>query len=220
MFLLGDDQRLIISASDLRTASACEFALVAGLDVLRGLRPAPVDIDDPMLKRVSALGDEHENAELRRLGQVHRGGVRQLPSPDYTPAGLAAAMGATLDALGSDAQVLSQATLFDGGFVGRSDFLERTPQGWVVSDTKLARHENVPALLQIAAYAALLDDAGVQVAPVARLVLGGGDVRDVPLADVLPVYTRLSDAEENEIIAAGRVVGPTPGCGVSGGGPA
>ena len=36
MFLLGDDARLVISASDLRTASACEFALVRGLDVLLG----------------------------------------------------------------------------------------------------------------------------------------------------------------------------------------
>ena len=197
MFLLGDDQRLVISASDLRTASACEFALVRDLDVLRGLSEAPPLVDDPMLKRVSALGDEHENAELRRLGQVHRGRVRQLPSPVYTPTGLAEAMAATLEALGSDAEVLSQATLFDGGFVGRADFLERTPEGWLVSDTKLARHENVPALLQIAAYAALLSDAGVEVAPVARLVLGGGDVNDVPLRDVVAVYrTRRARLEE------------------------
>ncbi len=188
MFHLGSEQRLVISASDLRTASLCEFALVAELDVVRGLRESVADPDDPMMARVKALGDQHENLELRRLGQAHPGGVRQLPSPEYSPQGLAAAMAATLDALAGDAQVLSQATLFDGGFVGRADFLERTPQGWVVSDTKLARHENVPALLQIAAYAALLEDAGVPVAPLARLVLGGGEVRDVPLHDVLPVY--------------------------------
>ncbi|MBM6402122.1 TM0106 family RecB-like putative nuclease [Phycicoccus sonneratiae] len=188
MFLLGDDARLVLSASDLRTASQCEFALVRQLDVVRGLAASVEDPDDPMLARVSALGDQHENAELRRLGREHPGGVRQLPSPDYSPAGLAEAMGRTLEALAGDAQVLSQATLFDGRFVGRADFLERSPQGWVVSDTKLARHENVPALLQVAAYAALLDEAGVPVAPVARLVLGDGVVRDVPLGDVLPVY--------------------------------
>ncbi len=203
MFLLGDDQRLVISASDLRTASACEFALVRDLDVLRGLCEAPAPVDDPMLRRVSALGDEHENAELRRLGQAHRGRVRQLPSPVYSRAGLAEAMAGTLEALGSDAEVLAQATLFDGGFVGRADFLERTPDGWLVSDTKLARHENVPALLQIAAYAALLSDAGVEVAPVARLVLGGGDVHDVPLRDVLPVY-RSRRARLEELLADHR----------------
>ena len=203
MFLLGDEQRLVISASDLRTASACEFALVAGLDTLRGLRGSVEDPDDPMLRRVSELGDQHENLELRRLASVHPGGVRQLPAPEYSPAGLADAMSASLDALAGDAQVLSQATLFDGGFVGRADFLERTPAGWVVSDTKLARHENVPALLQVAAYAALLDDAGVPVAPVARLVLGGGDVHDVPLGDVLPVY-RARRARLEELLADHR----------------
>ena len=36
MFLLGDDRRLVISASDLRTAAACEFALVRELDVVLG----------------------------------------------------------------------------------------------------------------------------------------------------------------------------------------
>ena len=55
-----------------------------------------------------------------------------------------------------DKEVVYQATFFDGGFVGHADFLERTGDGWLVSDTKLARTESVPALLQIAAYASLL----------------------------------------------------------------
>ncbi len=200
MFLLGDDARLVISASDLRTASRCEFALVRQLDVVRGLAATVEDPEDPMLARVSALGDQHENTELRRLGRRHPGGVRQLPSPVYSPSGLADAMAVTLEALAGDAQVLSQATLFDGRFVGRADFLERSPDGWVVSDTKLARHENVPALLQVAAYAALLEEAGVAVAPLARLVLGDGVVRDVPLGDVLPVY-RSRRARLEELLA-------------------
>ncbi|MBD3783930.1 MAG: TM0106 family RecB-like putative nuclease [Micrococcales bacterium] len=213
MFLL-DDGRLVTSASDLRTASACEFALVAGLDVVRGLRAPVEDPDDPMLRRVAQLGDQHENAELRRLGQLHPGRVRQLPSPVYTRDGLAAAMDSTLEALASDAAVLSQATLFDGAFVGRADFLERSEAGWVVSDTKLARHENVPALLQVAAYAALLDDAGVPVAPVARLVLGDGEVRDVPLGDVLSVYSvrraRLEQLLADHLAGGGRAVWGDP----------
>ncbi len=187
MFLLGDE-RLVISASDLRTAAQCEFAIVAELDVRLARRPATEAPEDPMLARVAALGDQHEQSELRRLHRAHPGGVRQLPSPDYTEAGLASAMAVTLAALRSGAEVLSQATLSDRGFVGRADFLEHTPQGWLVSDTKLARHADVPALLQIAAYAALLSDAGVPVAPVARLVLGDAGVYDLPLAEILPVY--------------------------------
>ena len=46
----------------------------------------------------------------------------------------------------------------------------------------------MPALLQIAAYAALLRSAGVPTAPVARLVVGSGEVRDFALDDIVPVY--------------------------------
>jgi predicted RecB family nuclease len=188
MFLLGPRRRLVVSASDLRTASVCEFALVAELDVLRGLRTPAVSPPDPMLARVAELGEHHEQAELRRLSRVHPGRVVQFARPEYTPAGLAEAMAGTLAALESGAEVIVQATLFDGGFVGHADFLELTDEGWLVSDTKLARTESVPALLQVAAYAATLRESGVATAPTARLVFGSGEIADIPLEDILPVY--------------------------------
>ncbi|WP_377644562.1 TM0106 family RecB-like putative nuclease [Oryzobacter terrae] len=188
MFLLGDDQRLVISASDLRTASVCEFALVRDLDVILGRATPAASSADAMAERVIALGNEHEQAELRRLVGAHRGRVVQFERPTYTRAGLEHAHAQTLEALSSEAEVVYQATFFDGGFVGHADFLEHTPQGWLVSDTKLARRESVPALLQIAAYAAMLRASGVPAAPVARLVVGSGDVRDFELHDILPVY--------------------------------
>ena len=188
MFLLGDDRRLVISASDLRTAAACEFALVRELDVVLGRAEPVVAADDPMAARVIALGNEHEQAELRRLARAHPGRVVQFERPGYSPEALARAAGQTLEALRSGAEVVYQATFFDGGFVGHADFLELTDDGWLVSDTKLARTESVPALLQIAAYAALLQAAGVPAAPYARLVVGSGDVRDFALDDIVPVY--------------------------------
>ena len=188
MFLLGDDRRLVISASDLRTAAGCEFALVRELDVVLGRAPAVVVDDDPMAARVIELGNEHEQAELRRLARAHPGRVVQFQRPGYSPDDLRRAHAETLAALTSDAEVVYQATFFDGGFVGHADFLERTDDGWLVSDTKLARTESVPALLQIAAYAALLGSAGVPTAPVARLVVGSGEVRDFALDDIVPVY--------------------------------
>jgi len=188
MFLLGDDRRLVISASDLRTAAACEFALVRELDVVLGRAARVVADDDAMAERVIALGNEHEQTELRRLARAHPGRVVQFERPTYSPADLARAHAQTIEALRSDAEVVYQATFFDGGFVGHADFLERTDAGWLVSDTKLARTESVPALLQIAAYAALLREAGVPTAPFARLVVGSGDVRDFALDDIVPVY--------------------------------
>ena len=188
MFLLGDDRRLVLSASDLRTAAGCEFALVRELDVALGRAPRLEVTDDPMAARVIELGNEHEQAELRRLVAEHRGRVVQFGRPGYSRVDLERAHAETVDALLSDAEVVYQATFFDGGFVGHADFLERTAEGWLVSDTKLARTASVPALLQIAAYAALLRSAGVPTAPMARLVVGTGDARDYALDDILPVY--------------------------------
>ncbi|HSF37277.1 MAG TPA: TM0106 family RecB-like putative nuclease [Nocardioides sp.] len=189
MFLLGDDARLVISASDLRTASACEFALVRDLDVLLGRAEKVPSPPDPMADRIIALGNEHEQVELRRLVESHRGRIVQFERPGYTRDELERAHTQTVAALSSpDTEVVYQATFFDGGLVGHADFLERTADGWLVSDTKLARTESVPALLQIAAYAAMLGTAGVPTAPVARLVVGSGDVRDFSLDDIVPVY--------------------------------
>ena len=181
--------RLVVSASDLRTAAECEFAALVSLDVALGRRPLADEAEDPMLDRVAALGDAHEQAELRRLTEARPGRVRTMSAPrSWTPDGLSEAMQDTLAALDGPADVLVQATLFDGTFVGRADFLTRTEDGWLVSDTKLARHASVASLLQVGAYGALLLDAGVRVAPVVRLVLGDGDVDDHPLEEVVAVY--------------------------------
>ena len=201
MFLLGPERRLVLSASDLRTAAGCEFALVRELDVVLGRVPRVPVADDPMAARVIELGNEHEQAELRRLVAEHRGRVVQFGRPGYTPEQLEQAHAETIAALRSDAEVVYQATFFDGGFVGHADFLERTDAGWLVSDTKLARTASVPALLQIAAYAALLRSAGVPTAPVARLVMGSGDARDYALDDILPVY-RSRRARLDAVLAA------------------
>ena len=206
MFLL--DGSMMLSPSDLRQGTECEFALLREADVLLG-RAAPLSLeDDPILDRVAELGTLHEQAELRRLSALHPGRVVTMSRPDHSAAGYAAGLGATLAALAGDADVVAQATLFDGSFVGFADFLERTPAGWLVSDTKLARSASVPALLQIAAYAALLAAHDVPVAPVARLVLGSGDVEDYPLAEIVPVYRRRRARLESMLAEHRREVGP------------
>ena len=191
MFLLRD--RLIVSASDLRLASECEFATLRALDLTLGRVDKGVVEDDPMADRLGELGDLHEQARLRELRAEHpgEGAVVELGRPDYSSVeSLNAAMRHTRDALSLDSgvEVLCQATLFDGSFVGHVDFLERTTQGWLVSDTKLARHATVPALLQIGAYAAVLQAAGVPLAPQARLSLGSGADEDFPVAELVAVY--------------------------------
>ncbi|MGA8045925.1 MAG: TM0106 family RecB-like putative nuclease, partial [Dermatophilaceae bacterium] len=193
MFLLPDrgPERLVLSPSDLRAAAECEYALLRDVDRRLGRLEAHDPEPDPMHSRLAELGREHEQDELRRLRAAHpgHGAVVHLPLPDHSETGLAAARDRTLAALADPTvEVIAQGTVYDGSFVGHIDFLERTPNGWLVSDTKLARAATVSALLQVAAYAATLDGAGVTLAPVARLVLGSGVHEDFRLAEILPVY--------------------------------
>lgn len=183
---------VVLSPSDLRLAGDCELALLRSLDVRLGRLAAPEVEDDPMLERVAQLGDEHEQAELRRLVAAHTGpgAVVTFGRPEYSAPGLRAAHERTLAALADPAvEVVTQATVFDGSFVGHIDFLERLADGtWLVSDTKLARSASVPALLQVAAYADILRSVAVPLAPVARLVLGSGVSEDFRLDEIIPVY--------------------------------
>jgi uncharacterized protein len=210
VFFFPGEDRPVISPHDLRTASECEFALVRDLDSRLGrVERAEEEQSSPMLDRIIDLGNAHENAERRRLGRLHPGRVRDLGRGEHSRAGYEAAMQETLAALESDASVLCQATFFDGEVLGYADFLERTDEGWLVSDTKLARSANVPALLQIAAYAAQLQDRGVPTAPWARLVLGNEDRRDFPLSDIVPVYrSRLARLQR---LIAEQVAADRPG---------
>ena len=198
MFLLPGESTPITSPSDLRAASECEFGLLRGLDARLGRRAAAAVRDDAMVARLADLGLAHEQRYLRELARDRR--VVEVERPRQGRAEYAAAHARTLAALAGDADVVYQGFFFDGAFQGYADFLVREADGWVVTDTKLARGPGVPALLQIAAYAAMLEDAGVPVAPVVRLVLGDGAAREFALADVLPAY-RARRARLDRIVA-------------------
>ena len=81
MFLLGDDRRLVISASDLRTAAACEFALVRDLDVALG-RAERVTVDDDPLARLpgavdAVLGAVRAQRAVDLVGEPEQGELAQ-----------------------------------------------------------------------------------------------------------------------------------------------
>ena len=188
MFFPEPGGRAVISPSDLRAASTCELALLTEMDVRLGRTPRGEVVEDPMLQRAAQLGEEHEQRVLAALEAAHPGRVHRVEVRERSLAGWADAHADTVAALSSDAEVIYQAVLLGDRFLGLADFLVRDEAGrWLVCDTKLARRESVPALLQVAAYADVLAATGAEVAPVARLILGDGDERDVALADVVPV---------------------------------
>lgn len=185
VFVTGDS--IVYSASDLAAAARCEFALLRDFDAKLGRGPATA-IEDELLTRTAALGDEHERRELARLRERFGDAVAVIGRPAYTPAGLAAATDATLRAVADHAPAVYQAAMFDGRFLGFADFLVRDGEQYRVVDTKLARSEKVTALLQLAAYADVLAAAGVPVAPEAELRLGDGTAVRHRISDLVPVY--------------------------------
>lgn len=219
----GQAQDLVFSASDLVTASTCEYQLLRKLDEKLGRLPKP-DFDvDEMLERTAVLGDLHEHRVLDRFlaefgtwdPLAGTGVYDVVPAEAMDRATLRAKHAESIEALRLGADVVFQAAFFDGQFHGRSDFLVKQADGsYAVFDTKLARHAKVTALLQLAAYGDQLQKAGIVPAPDLTLVLGATIERDSAgprggepdseagfdyvrsnhrLADVLPVFRERRD---------------------------
>ncbi|QJW38199.1 TM0106 family RecB-like putative nuclease [Cellulosimicrobium protaetiae] len=193
---------LVHSASDLVVAADCEYRLLCRLDEQLGRASRRDTGEDPMLVRAAALGERHERDVLARYEAEHgpfdpatgRGVLRVEPPRRASWDELVAAADRTLAALETGADVVHQASFFDGAFHGRADFLVRTGTDdagaarYAVVDTKLARRAKVPALLQLAAYGDQLLAAGVPVDPDVSLVLGTRERTSHRLADLLPVF--------------------------------
>jgi predicted RecB family nuclease len=180
-------ERIIYSASDLAAAARCEYALLRAFDAKLGWADG-VTVEDELLARTAALGDEHEQRRLDQLRADHGGEVVVIGRPAFTVEGITAAAAATRRAIDSDAPVIYQAAMFDGRFVGFADFLVRRDGQYQVSDTKLARSAKVTALLQIAAYAETLSRAGIPVFGEAELILGNGNQVTYRVDELIPVY--------------------------------
>ncbi|MFM9272521.1 TM0106 family RecB-like putative nuclease [Pseudarthrobacter sp. NKDBFgelt] len=211
MFLLeaaeaGAPPDLVFSASDLVAASECEYRTLRILDEKLG-RTAKAEFPaDEMQVRAGELGDRHEQTVLAslvaRYGEwdASRGaGVYSLERGQNLRGDLQAKHAETELALRSGADVVFQATFFDGEFLGYADFLVNeaagtgSPGRYEVWDTKLARHAKVGALLQLAAYGDQLLGMGLDPSPVVTLVLGTRVGEDWlrsshSLPDLLPVF--------------------------------
>ncbi|WP_255770850.1 TM0106 family RecB-like putative nuclease [Pseudarthrobacter sulfonivorans] len=202
---------LVFSASDLVAASECEYRTLRVLDEKLGRSPKAEFPDDEMQRRAGTLGDRHEAKVLAGLvakyglWEAGRGaGVYSLERGDNTRGDLLAKHAETELALRAGADVVFQATFFDGEFLGYADFIVNEAAGtgslgrYEVWDTKLARHAKVGALLQLAAYGDQLIGMGLDPSPRVTLVLGavvdGDYVRSHhSLPDLLPVFRERRD---------------------------
>ena len=185
--ILIDPTTVVYSASDLTAAAKCEWALMRKLDAKLGRVERVDDIEDDMLIRAGLLGTAHELRVLESLKLTRD--VVEFEQPPFGHYAEAAA--ATAQALRDRADVLFQATFFDGRLLGFADFIMLGDDGiYEVYDTKLARSAKITALLQLAAYSDQVMALGVEVGENVHLILGDGRTSTHALRDILPVYRR------------------------------
>src|SRR5438309_1149097 len=137
--------QLVFSATDLVDFFFCEHLTEQELARADGLigRPARDDAAAEVMRR---RGTEHENRYLQHLLDSGRD-VAVVPRPNSNDfESLCEANAKTVRAMRAGADVIYQAALFDGRWLGFADFLLRveTPSAlgsfsYEVADTKLAR---------------------------------------------------------------------------------
>ena len=152
----GPDGAFVYSPSDLVRFQGSAF--VVWLERLAVLRPGRIDPDERAGEEdlVAELGDRHEADVLRSI-EATRGRVRSIARGD-------GAIAATLAALRSGEPFVAQGALAAESFVGYADFLERVPGPsalgdfhYEVADAKLSRAAKPSHLVQLCAYADLLE---------------------------------------------------------------
>lgn len=185
---------IIWSPTDLTSAASCEYGFLTALDRKLGRAESVVSEPDALMDQIAKLGNQHEatvlSAFIDELGHARPGaGVHVIErAASSTAEALSATATLTRDSFATSPDMVVQACFFDGEFHGYADFIRRTPSGWVVADTKIARSAKTSALLQIAAYADQLETWGLPLATHAELILGTGEVQAFPLVDIIPVF--------------------------------
>jgi uncharacterized protein len=181
------DGKAVFSATDLVGYLACEHLTALERMALAGLAERP-HRRDRELDIIRERGFQHEKRFLDDLVAAGRSVVTvdRRDDEDRRDA-IARRAVETVDAMASGADVIYQATFFDGMWLGYADFLLKVedahrPSVWgswhyEVADTKLARHVKAGAVLQICSYVEQL--TRIQgVAPLRMNVALGGSARE------------------------------------------
>jgi uncharacterized protein len=160
------DGTLVLSATDLVGYLACDHLATLELGRVAGLWERPHRRDDPTIEVIQEKGDLHEAAYLAALRAEGKSVVEIDKADLRTLDDLRRAADETLDAMRVGADVVYQATFFDGRWRGHADFLFRREDrpspvlgrwSYDVADTKLARAVKAGAVLQLCVYASLLE---------------------------------------------------------------
>jgi|CXWL01.1.fsa_nt_gi uncharacterized protein len=165
-----------------------------GRPTLAGSALAP-DVADEELALVARRGLEHEAAHLARL-KATEPDVVEVPRDG-------SALGLTVAAMQRGAAVIFQGELRAEPWMGIADFLHRVAGESALGDyhyepwdTKLARSAKPYFLLQLCAYAEMLESMQGRAPERFGFVLGDGNTATFLTADVIHYYRRLKESFE------------------------
>jgi predicted RecB family nuclease len=204
------DGTIVVSATDLVGFLACDHLTTLELGAASGLWDRPHEREDPEVRLLQERGEAHERAFLDRQRAEGRSVVEIARPEPRDPDGYRAAEAATRDAMRAGTDVVYQATLFDGRWLGYADFLIRvgTPSpvlgdwSYEVADTKLARSVKASALLQVCVYSDRLEQLqGVRPRDV-HVVTGDGRTNTLRLNDYAAYYRAVRGRFEREVFGA------------------
>jgi predicted RecB family nuclease len=186
-----EEDRILLSASDLMRFMGCAHATALDLAYMQGKGPVPrEDTEDAAL--LQKQGDAHEAAHLAKL-KASDVSVIEIDRSD-----LAENAQATRAALASGPQIVFQGALLGDNWGGWSDFLERVerpsdlgPFSYEVTDTKLKRRPHPKHVLQLVLYSDLLTEIQGVAPEFAHVELGDGSRAQLRLADY-QAYARMA----------------------------
>ncbi|OGP84585.1 MAG: nuclease [Deltaproteobacteria bacterium RBG_16_58_17] len=180
------------SASDVVNFLDCES--LTTLDRINLETPLPQAEDDEEALLYQRKGLAHEEAYVT---QLRKNGTRFADISEHRD-NLEAAVGETLAAMHAGVDIVYQAALEDGRFIGHADFLRRVPRpsalgdfSYEVVDTKLSRSTKARYLIQLCFYSELV--AAIQGRDPLRMHVVLGDRREESFryADYARYYSSL-----------------------------
>ena len=213
----------VFSATDLVGYLACEHLTALERAALQGVVTRP-HRNDRELEIIQKRGFAHEARYLEELRKSGRS-VVTIERDDDADRGsqIRGQADQTVAAMVAGADVIFQATFFDGRWLGYADFLLRKdapeqpsafgPYHYEVADTKLARHVKAGAVLQICSYVDQLSRIQDLEPERMYVVLGGstGGTATLRVDDFMAYYRMARQRFEAAVIDEGGALLPHAG---------
>ena len=180
------DERWLISPRDIVAELECDHRLNLEWAVAIGEIKPPAEEDNPELELLAKQGRLHEEQLVNKLKES--GSFVDIGTPEFNHEWLSNAHARTLDAISSGVDTVYQATFYTENFLGFADFLilHRDEAGIPAKDAlgkfiydpvdaKSARSAKTAAVLQVATYAAVMQELDLATPKKVKLWLGGDD---------------------------------------------